>query len=193
MLSLKTDSNYDISFPIYKGTENLNKNELNSLDFLSPVSSNANIINLANFFDNNKLNYNINSNTNIIQLNEKNINANKSQKKTLVLDLDETLVHSSMTPFPYKDNIVLTINFEGKTYTIYVIKRPFLDTFLNEMSNFYDIIIFTASIGQYSDLLLNYIDKKRVIKNVLNRDYLKQYFKILQKYAFSSKSLLHLL
>jgi len=170
MLSLKTDPNYDVSFPSNKSTENISKNELHSLDFFSPVNSNVNIMNLANFYDNNRLNYNNNSKSNIDILNKKNINSNKGQKKTLVLDLDETLVHSAMTPFPYKNNIVLTINYEGKNYTIYVIKRPFLDTFLNEMSNIYDLIIFTASIGQYSDLLLNFIDKKKVIKNVLNRD-----------------------
>ena len=174
MLPLKTETNYDTSFPSYKRTENLTKNELHSLGFLSPVNSNVNLMNLTNFYDNINLNY-INSITNIDLLNEKNRNFNGSQKKTLVLDLDETLVHSAMTPFPYKDNIVLTINFEGKKYTIYVIKRPFLDTFLNEISNFYDIIIFTASIGQYSDLLLKFIDKKGVVKIVLNRDHCNYY------------------
>jgi Dullard-like phosphatase family protein len=174
MLPLKKETNYDTSFPSYKRTENLTKNELHSLSFLSPVNSNVNLMNLTNFYDNINLNY-INSITNIDLLNEKNRNFNGSQKKTLVLDLDETLVHSAMTPFPYKDNIVLTINFEGKKYTIYVIKRPFLDTFFNEISNFYDIIIFTASIGQYSDLLLKFIDKKGVVKIVLNRDHCNYY------------------
>ena len=44
-------------------------------------------------------------------------------KKTLILDLDETLVHSSFTPFE-KNDIVLNVDFEGVMYNIYVLVRP---------------------------------------------------------------------
>ena len=40
-------------------------------------------------------------------------------KKTLILDLDETLVHSSFTPFE-KNDIVLDVDIEGVIYNIYV-------------------------------------------------------------------------
>ena len=184
MISLKADNpNYNTSFPSYANSENPTRNEMQSLNFFSPVNSNYDELKLDDFRRSNKINYDCNSNNNIeikenlipTPLNEKNLNINKGQKKTLVLDLDETLVHSSMTPFQNKDNIVLTINYEGKNYTIYVIKRPFLDKFLNEVSIFYDVIIFTASIGQYSELLLKFIDQNRVVKNVLNRDYCNYY------------------
>ena len=184
MLSIKNDNpNSNSSFPSYANSENTTRNEMLSLNFFSPVNSNYNVLKLDDFRRSNKINYNYNSENNIeikenlipILLNKKNININKGQKKTLVLDLDETLVHSSMTPFQNKDNIVLTINYEGKNYTIYVIKRPFLDKFLNEVSIFYDVIIFTASIGQYSNLLLKFIDQNKLVKSVLNRDHCNYY------------------
>ena len=40
-------------------------------------------------------------------------------KKTLILDLDETLVHSSFTPFE-KNDIVLNVDFEDVIYNINV-------------------------------------------------------------------------
>ena len=45
------------------------------------------------------------------------------KKKTLILDLDETLVHSSFTPFQ-KNDIVLNVDLEGVMYNIYVLIRP---------------------------------------------------------------------
>ena len=43
----------------------------------------------------------------------------KSNKKTLVLDLDETLVHSSTeSPFPNRKNIVLNLKIKNLDYKI---------------------------------------------------------------------------
>ena len=79
------------------------------------------------------------------------------KKKTLILDLDETLVHSSMRPFQRCADITLPINYNGKNIFIYVLRRPFLDKFLEEMSLLYEIIIFTASLADYSEPLLDII------------------------------------
>ena len=92
-------------------------------------------------------------------------------KKTLVLDLDETLVHSSMTPFEKPSDITLTINVKGKFYNVYVLKRPHLEEFLLEMSHIYEIIVFTASLKEYADPLIKIIDKHKVVKYVLNREH----------------------
>jgi len=40
-------------------------------------------------------------------------------RKTLILDVDETLVHSTFTPTPTYD-IMLPIDIEGRICTIYV-------------------------------------------------------------------------
>ena len=99
----------------------------------------------------------------------------KKKKKTLILDLDETLVHSSMNPFHKCADITLPLNFNGKRFFVYVLKRPFLEQFLTEMNLIYDIIIFTASLPEYSEPLLDIIDKNKVIKYRLNRSHCRHY------------------
>lgn len=56
-------------------------------------------------------------------------------KKTLVLDLDETLVHSSFKPIPNPDYII-PVEIDGRLVDVYVLKRPWLDHFLNAVSCF---------------------------------------------------------
>lgn len=50
-------------------------------------------------------------------------------KKTLVLDLDETLVHSSFQPIRNPD-IVMPIEVENIKSTVYVLVRPGVNIFL---------------------------------------------------------------
>lgn len=76
------------------------------------------------------------------------------KKKVLVLDLDETLVHSSFKPVPNADFIV-PIVIEGITYNVYVLKRPFVDEFLQECAKHFEVVIFTASLGVYANPLLD--------------------------------------
>eukprot|EP00879_Flechtneria_rotunda_P004965 GHRR01005241.1.p1 GENE.GHRR01005241.1~~GHRR01005241.1.p1 ORF type:complete len:183 (+),score=44.12 GHRR01005241.1:368-916(+) len=51
-------------------------------------------------------------------------------KKTLVLDLDETLVHSSFKPIPNPDYII-PVEIDGRLVDVYVLKRPWLDHFMS--------------------------------------------------------------
>ena len=94
----------------------------------------------------------------LIQSKEQNNNYNKN-KKTLILDLDETLVHSAFRPFERKSDIILKINIDGRNHTIHVLKRPNLDYFLEKISKIFNIIIFTASLPQYAEPLINILDK----------------------------------
>ena len=95
----------------------------------------------------------------------------ENNKKTLILDLDETLVHSAFTPFSRKSDLMLTINFDGENRLLYVLKRPHVDVFLKELSNLYEIIIFTASISEYANPLLDLLDKQNYIKYRLFREH----------------------
>ena len=95
----------------------------------------------------------------------------ENNKKTLILDLDETLVHSAFTPFSRKSDLMLTINFEGENRLLYVLKRPHVDEFLKELSNLYEIIIFTASISEYANPLLDLLDKQNYVKYRLFREH----------------------
>ena len=90
-------------------------------------------------------------------------------KKTLLLDLDETLVHSSFTPFE-KNDIVLNVDFEGVMYNIYVLVRPDAELFIKTVAKFYELVIFTASISKYASPLLDILDKEKNIKYRLYRD-----------------------
>jgi hypothetical protein len=55
--------------------------------------------------------------------------AEDMHKKTLVLDLDETLVHSSFKPIPNPDYII-PVEIDGRLVDVYVLKRPWLDHFM---------------------------------------------------------------
>ena len=91
-------------------------------------------------------------------------------KKTLVLDIDETLVHSSFIPFT-KNDLVLNVNFDGIYYNIYVLIRPWAEQFIKHFSKYYEIITFTASIPGYASPLLDILDKEKNIQYRLYREH----------------------
>ena len=94
----------------------------------------------------------------------------KRNRKTLVLDLDETLVHSSFIPFEEND-IILQVEFDNVLYNIYVLVRPNALQFLINMSKYFEIVIFTASLSKYANPLLDIIDPKKVCSYRLYRDH----------------------
>ncbi|CAK9144302.1 unnamed protein product [Ilex paraguariensis] len=81
---------------------------------------------------------------------------------TLVLDLDETLVHSTLEPCDNAD-FTFTVNFNLNDHTVFVRCRPYLQDFLERLSGLFEIIIFTASQSIYAEQLLNVLDPKRKI------------------------------
>ena len=95
----------------------------------------------------------------------------KQNKKTLILDLDETLVHSGFHPFKRKSDFTLNIKVDGKNHTIYVLKRPYVEEFLSEIAPYYEIIIFTASISEYASPLLDMLDKNKLTSGRLFRQH----------------------
>lgn len=90
-------------------------------------------------------------------------------KKTLVLDLDETLVHSSFRPVD-NPTFIIPVHIDNHVYNVYVLKRPYTDIFLERAAKCYEIIIFTASLAKYADPLLDELDKKKVINGRLFRN-----------------------
>ncbi|KAJ7949450.1 CTD small phosphatase-like protein 2 [Quillaja saponaria] len=79
---------------------------------------------------------------------------------TLVLDLDETLVHSTLEPSDSAD-FTLQVFFEMKEQTVYVRQRPFLQKFLERVAEMFEIIVFTASQSIYAEQLLDVLDPDR--------------------------------
>jgi len=99
----------------------------------------------------------------------------RGNKKTLVLDLDETLVHSSFTYIPDAD-FVIEIELDGAIYKVYVRKRPGVDEFMREVGKKFEVVVFTASLAKYADPLLDILDKDRVVKKRLFREACVQHY-----------------
>lgn len=90
-------------------------------------------------------------------------------KKTLVVDLDETLVHASFKLVPCSD-VVIPL----KKQTIYVLFRPGAKEFLTKMAKIYEIVIFTASVEAYAKPLMEVLDPSKVCTKLLCREYCSQ-------------------
>lgn len=67
-------------------------------------------------------------------------------KKTLVLDLDETLVHSTFQETPDADCII-PVTIEDNIYNVYVYIRPGALEFIKQMSTIYEVVVYTASLN----------------------------------------------
>jgi RNA polymerase II subunit A small phosphatase-like protein len=96
-------------------------------------------------------------------------------KKCLVLDLDETLVHSSFKPISDAD-FIMSIELENVMHRVYVRKRPGVDHFLQMVGNQFEVIIFTASLAKYADPLLDILDKSKTIRGRLFREACVQHY-----------------
>ena len=81
----------------------------------------------------------------------------KKYTYTLVVDLDETLVHY--------------IEEENRAF---VQVRPYADYFLTEMGKYFEIVIFTAAAEDYADIVLNELDKNNAINFKLYRKHTEQ-------------------
>lgn len=90
-------------------------------------------------------------------------------RKCLVLDLDETLVHSSFKMISNADFIV-PVEIEGTVHNVYVIKRPGVDEFMRQMGEIYEVVVFTASLAKYADPVLDILDIHQVVRHRLFRE-----------------------
>ena len=154
----------------------LGKTQENFTNIFSPSINkynNLNVLELSSL--NNNVNFNPQYQVKVKKLSQTSnieVITFNSGRKTLILDLDETLVHSSTKKgFPNKKNIILNLKIKNIKYKIFVIIRPFFEKFLYEMSHCYDLYIFTASISNYAKPLIEIIDKNKVIIQVLNKEH----------------------
>ncbi len=82
-------------------------------------------------------------------------NPHNGHRYTLVLDLDETLIH-----------------FDQKHRHFKV--RPYATRFLREMAKFFEVCIFTAALKDYADWIINHIDPDKSVAHRLYRDSTRQ-------------------
>ncbi|KAJ3438307.1 scp1-like small phosphatase 4-related [Anaeramoeba flamelloides] len=123
-------------------------------------------------------------------------------KMTLVLDLDQTLVFSSYDqPKSYDFKFLLSLEnnsnninkntkeeeekekekekeenlFNNEQHIIYVQKRPYLSTFLERCSQLFEVVVFTAGLKEYADIILDKLDpNNELISHRLYRDSCKE-------------------
>jgi len=103
-------------------------------------------------------------------------------KLTVILDIDETLIHSRLSSQQesYRqdeerkqsagscDEFKITLE-DGET--VWVNKRPGLDKFLNHMSENYETFVYTAGLEEYAKPLLDWLDpENRIFRQRLYRD-----------------------
>ncbi|PAN29573.1 hypothetical protein PAHAL_5G235200 [Panicum hallii] len=81
----------------------------------------------------------------------------RTKHVTLVLDLDETLVHSTLDHCDNAD-FTLEVFFNMKNHTVYVRKRPYLKMFLEKVAQMFELVIFTASQRIYAEQLIDRLD-----------------------------------
>ncbi|GMP71981.1 hypothetical protein CsSME_00030192 [Camellia sinensis var. sinensis] len=84
----------------------------------------------------------------------------KMKSTTLVLDLDETLVHSTLEHCEDAD-FSFPVFFNMKEHTVYVKQRPYLQMFLERVAEMFEIVVFTASQSIYAEQLLDILDPDR--------------------------------
>ncbi|XP_055346047.1 carboxy-terminal domain RNA polymerase II polypeptide A small phosphatase 1-like [Paramacrobiotus metropolitanus] len=90
-------------------------------------------------------------------------------RKCIVIDLDETLVHSSFKPIPNADFIV-PVEIDGIVHQVFVSKRPHVDEFLQKVGQLYECILFTASLAKYADPVADLLDRWGVFRARLFRE-----------------------
>ena len=96
--------------------------------------------------------------------------ARRSPRNTLVLDLDETLVHSTLEELASPD-FSFPVHFNNQTHTVNVRRRPQLEAFMTRVAELFEVVIFTASQRVYAERLLNIIDpESRHIRHRIFRD-----------------------
>ena len=143
---------------VYKSSDNINITTINKINKINYLFNNINLTSINSirefadseiFFTNIIIDLKYYSNSNLIKeqsnkiLNEPFIKEPSTKEYTLVLDLDETLIHFSAN------------GDEGQLFF-----RPYLFEFLESVSQFYEIIIFTAGLKEYAKIVLDLIENR---------------------------------
>lgn len=104
-------------------------------------------------------------------------------KPLLILDIDETLIHTESVPDEYADQYDYDFKFKGNGKSLYYTKkRPYLDQFLDYAYANFDIAIWTAAGEDYAREILRNI---RVLESSLKFFYTKDNCTIKLSYDYS--------
>ncbi|KAK3378127.1 HAD-like domain-containing protein [Podospora didyma] len=101
--------------------------------------------------------------------------ASLKHQKTLILDLDETLIHSMSKGGRMSSGHMVEVRLNttyvgvggqasiGPQHPIlyYVHKRPHCDEFLRRVSKWFNLVVFTASVQEYADPVIDWLESDR--------------------------------
>ena len=97
----------------------------------------------------------------------------RNTQKTLVIDLDETLIHSlakggrMSSGHMVEVKLASAVGYGGTTLgpqhpiLYYVHKRPHCDDFLRKICKWYNLVVFTASVQEYADPVIDWLEQER--------------------------------
>ncbi|MCJ1293964.1 Nuclear envelope morphology protein 1 [Xylographa carneopallida] len=100
-------------------------------------------------------------------------NTSNLPQKTLVIDLDETLIHSLAKGGRMSSGHMVEVKLShpatfnglslGPQHPIlyYVHKRPHCDDFLKKVCKWYNLVVFTASVQEYADPVIDWLEQER--------------------------------
>jgi Dullard-like phosphatase family protein len=99
-----------------------------------------------------------------------------SRQKTLILDMDETLIHaklkSSVGDSWGEDFTITVTDDEGEPMVFAVKNRPCLIECLERISQFYEICVFTAAEKSYAEQIVAKFDPERKwVSHLLSREH----------------------
>ncbi|XP_028672054.1 CTD small phosphatase-like protein 2-A isoform X1 [Erpetoichthys calabaricus] len=98
------------------------------------------------------------------------VKTRSTPEATLLLDLDETLVYSSLSAFPDAQHSFF-IHFQDHEYKVYLNLRPFVSEFLERMSQIYEIFVYTSAKKEYGEKILEIMDPhKKLIRHRLYQE-----------------------
>lgn len=104
-----------------------------------------------------------------------NYEPSRKQQKTLILDLDETLIHSMSKGGRVSSGHMIEVRLNTASLGLgggnagaaqhpilyWVNKRPYCDEFLRRVCKWYNLVVFTASVQEYADPVIDWLESER--------------------------------
>lgn len=100
-----------------------------------------------------------------------NIDSPNKLRKTLILDLDETLIHSMSKGGRMSTGHMVEVRLTAASLGMggssqhpilyWVNKRPYCDEFLRRVCKWFNLVIFTASVQEYADPVIDWLETER--------------------------------
>lgn len=105
-----------------------------------------------------------------------NFEPSRKQQKTLILDLDETLIHSMSKGGRVSNGHMIEVRLNTAALGLgggnnagmaqhpilyWVNKRPYCDEFLRRICKWYNLVVFTASVQEYADPVIDWLESER--------------------------------